>query len=427
MQIQRKKLTKEGCERRNRIIEKLITKQKKTLLLMNLYVGVLQPFKEYVVLFQAKEPQIHKISQFQLEVFKTFLNRFVKSKKIVNMSPSMLKKSFEIKEDYLYPTNEMLVGRGTKLILKEMDGKHPDVVEFYCNVKKAFLETAKYMQNKLPLDNELFICLSAINPLHQFENTTATYLDKLIDFVKNVLNEEEKDSYQNEVLKYTIDEDLPAFKPSPHSNGQGHQVRIDVWWGEVLKTGRFPNLAKLILAVLSCFSGPIVESSFNAMGDILDKRTFNLHMESYKGYQTVQYFLRAHGHKAIQYFTRQDPHRSNIDTVLCNNIQTSSFRYRSDLKTQEVQVKEGMKHRQLNLISKVKAKKEIEKLEKEHLKNELKRKNNGSKERNKKRQRLLSFVEHDNRAKLKDRERKKERVEKLQHMCKKIKDKPKFQ
>ena len=65
--------------------------------------------------------------------------------------------------------------------------------------------------------------------------------------------------------QYMADLGLPPFKNDNDS-------RIDDWWAEVDSTGKYAALTKLVKAVLSCFHGPQVESSFSVMGDIIDKR-----------------------------------------------------------------------------------------------------------------------------------------------------------
>ena len=153
-----------------------------------------------------------------------------------------------------------------------MNKKHPDLIEFMVKVKASFIETGKYMQLKLPLDNELFLCLTAINPENQFKDTTKKFLFKLPDLVKNVLSNEEYSIYEVEVVKYSVDNTLPVFQHPPNSDGVIVNKRVDVWWNEIRQMGKYPKLVKLVLALCSCFSGPLVEGSFNSMGDILDKR-----------------------------------------------------------------------------------------------------------------------------------------------------------
>ncbi|CAL4074530.1 unnamed protein product, partial [Meganyctiphanes norvegica] len=179
-----------------------------------------------------------------------------------------------------------------------------------------------------------------------------------------------EDLYEEEIANYTVDQTFPPYQLPPNSDGVVKHVRIDNWWAEVRETGRYPILTKMIYAILSCFHGPLVESSFNTMGDILDSRSFNLHIDTYNSYQTVQYYLRARGTKAIDMFIREKPHESPIDSELCNKIQTSSSRYRRDLEKKNHE----QESRNKKLKSKKDAKAKYEKEEKEQMEKQMKRK-----------------------------------------------------
>ena len=66
---------------------------------------------------------------------------------------------------------------------------------------------------------------------------------------------------------------------------------MDQWWIAVEATGRYSNLPKMALAVLTCFHGPLVESSFNIMGDLMGGRNFRMELPTYSALQTVKYRL----------------------------------------------------------------------------------------------------------------------------------------
>jgi hypothetical protein len=53
-----------------------------------------------------------------------------------------------------------------------------------------------------------------------------------------------------------------------------------------------------VQAALSCFHGPLVESSFNVMGEIMDKSTTNMDIETYCALQTVKMAVQASGKTA---------------------------------------------------------------------------------------------------------------------------------
>ena len=74
----KKKFTKKGTERKNRIIEKLHHNEDKVTLVTSLYESVLPLFKEFVMLFQKSTPVIHKVYYLQIELFTEFLSYFMK-------------------------------------------------------------------------------------------------------------------------------------------------------------------------------------------------------------------------------------------------------------------------------------------------------------------------------------------------------------
>lgn len=56
-----KKMTPEGISRKKKIVQKLFKDRKRTQLVLHLYTAVLPLLKQYVCLFQTKEPLIHML------------------------------------------------------------------------------------------------------------------------------------------------------------------------------------------------------------------------------------------------------------------------------------------------------------------------------------------------------------------------------
>lgn len=85
---------------------------------------------------------------------------------------------------------------------------------------------------------------------------------KLAESLPQVISEAEKGALRMELNDYTTTL-APLFEDfKSHKNGE---KAIDVdWWGKVLNEGnRFPTLGKLVKSVLSVFTGPLVEGTFN--------------------------------------------------------------------------------------------------------------------------------------------------------------------
>jgi hypothetical protein len=126
------------------------------------------------------------------------------------------------------------------------------------------------------------------------------------------------------------------------------RTRIDKWWGEIQDGGKYPALCKLALAMCSIFHGPMVESSFNTMGDIINVKSANMNIDTYSCIQTVKYFLKARNLSAVQCFSKQDIF-DPVDHALYLNFKHASAEYRNQLKAKGAAVK--VKDRQLNVVN----------------------------------------------------------------------------
>lgn len=61
-----KKLTKDGKDRKDRIVLRLFTERKLTKMMIGLYSSVLPLLKNFVLLFEMKEPLIHELYEKQV-------------------------------------------------------------------------------------------------------------------------------------------------------------------------------------------------------------------------------------------------------------------------------------------------------------------------------------------------------------------------
>ena len=56
---------------------------------------------------------------------------------------------------------------------------------------------------------------------------------------------------------------------------------------------RYPTLIKLVKALLSVFTGPLVEGSFNLMDDILEADRCRMNVETYEGLAIIKSTMKA--------------------------------------------------------------------------------------------------------------------------------------
>ncbi|GBO02812.1 hypothetical protein AVEN_69588-1 [Araneus ventricosus] len=88
--------------------------------------------------------------------------------------------------------------------------------------------------------------------------------------------QEEEMQYSLDVHLYQVDKFLPSY-----TDEHGNILQIDLWWAAVFRSNKYCALSKMVRAILSCFLFPQVESSFSMMGDVLDKESGNMKIETF--------------------------------------------------------------------------------------------------------------------------------------------------
>ena len=96
------------------------------------------------------------------------------------------------------------LGAHTHEILDSCRKDDKMMASFRENVEKAYKTTAVYLQQKLPLNNELLRALSCIDPIIQGHHAAQPHLLKLPKFVPTILTDEEKDDYYLEIRRFDM-------------------------------------------------------------------------------------------------------------------------------------------------------------------------------------------------------------------------------
>ena len=78
--------------------------------------------------------------------------------------------------------------------------------------------------------------------------------------------------------------------------------RIDNWWFKLSKTDKYAFLCNASLALLTCFHGPKVESSFSEMNDLLDPQSSRMKVQTLDALHTIRYRLKSDA--SYKYFAR---------------------------------------------------------------------------------------------------------------------------
>ena len=132
------------------------------------------------------------------------------------------------------------------------------------------------------MENEFIKSVSAIDP-QLIRSPDSLVLKRLLNLPSciKVLSNDQEEVYEKEVRKLLSSSSLP----------ESGDLKCLVWW-KLIKHS-YPCLFKEVTVALSVFHGPRVESSFNVMGDVMDKKSSQMNMETYSSFQNVKYGLKA--------------------------------------------------------------------------------------------------------------------------------------
>ena len=355
-EIGKKNMTQQGQDRKKRIIQVLFVKRLEMKMVLSFYKSVLPLLKNYTLLFEKKSPLIHKLHDKQVELFKEVLGLFIRPE-VIPSSPRALKELNVSSSSNLLKQKQMFIGNVAKDIVQSSRKDDQIAKEFLERVQAAYIACAQKLQKSLPLENELFQCCSAIDPVVRKSTAALTCLEKLPKLVTNVLQSDELDEYSKQVRAYTGAEEMlfPIYQPDS-------DARVDAWWGEMYDHfgSKYSLLLKVIVALLSCFHGPQVESTFNLMGDVMDSQRNRMNIATLSAVQTVKYSLLASGKTACQYYHKKDFVHDPVNSNLCTNLRKAHIVHseRMKKKREEKQEKQDRHklHAKTNIASNYKRK-----------------------------------------------------------------------
>ena len=168
-------------------------------------------------------------------------------------------------EKNLLPVDLMFIGSKANKILKKLGKDHTDVKDFMNRVKQTYVECGKYIQSKLPLENETLKVFTAIDPLLVC-SPNKLVLKRLLSLptlVPTVLEDEEENTFQKEVHALCVDGNLPSIL-----NDEDNEVDCLEWWDKI--SDRYSVMFNVVCAILSIFHGLRVESTFIVMNNVID-------------------------------------------------------------------------------------------------------------------------------------------------------------
>ena len=318
--------TEKGKERKRRVVSTILYKPNRYTLLVSFYKTVLPIFKQYVLLFQSDLPLIHKVYPKQISLVMEFYSYFVKPDVLENHKKGKDLLTLDLKKENLLPRDLIFIGLEAKKLVKKLGMEHVDVVDFLDRVEKAYVQCGQYIQTKLPLENKVLKALTSIDPL-MVCSPNAIVLRRLLSLpsiFSTVLAEEEEELFEKEARAVCVDGHLP-----PALDVKMKEVDCLDWWASI--SDRYPCIYKIVCAALSIFHGPRVESTFNVMGDVIDKKSGRMNMETYGAYQDIKYGLKSRqpssNQRAVKLFSRKERLFTPIDPKLSNNMRNASRTY----------------------------------------------------------------------------------------------------
>lgn len=322
-------LTSDGKERKARILKSLFYDRDNTLMQLKFFSSVLPLFKEFVLLFQRQDPQIHILHERQVALFREFLVFFLQPERMRSHGKplsvkELLQLQIEDKSEHL-PSDLIFVGKASAILHKKDTS---DQASFRATCKEAFIAGAQALQEKLPLANGFLRAANGLNPALD-SNSALRKMLTLPSFVPGVFCKDGLDETSTEDAEATYDKEVRKFVHECQSSPPADNQRIDEWWANIFNANpkAFPHLQQVVKAVLCCFHGPVVESTFNLMGDVLDERSGRMAMETVSAFQTVKYSIKASGKSSLQLFRRNDVKRDPVNATLHQNMEGAHSMY----------------------------------------------------------------------------------------------------
>ena len=237
-------LTSTSAERKERILNIFFSSENRYFFLLQFYRGLLMQFNSYVKQFQNEKPMVHIIHEMY-SLCRNFLAFFIKPEYL----PSTVKEmsEFDYKNSKLQYEDKFL--NFGKFVVKEMLNSQNSVwvKKFLTNLRNAYVSTAKYLLNKLPLKNKALTYFSALNPCLRKKSTTLKAFEKLAEVLPQVVSG--KALLLEEIREYTVDSKMDLLEEVGVFCESSKNSRIDLnWWSHIFKTRRF----KVYVSTLIC-------------------------------------------------------------------------------------------------------------------------------------------------------------------------------
>jgi hypothetical protein len=228
-----------------------------------------------------------------VDITKQFLSMFIKPEHIPKNVSALVK--LDVSDQAIQKSDKDLsVGKHALLLInkaRQDKSQHHWLDTLYTNLRAGYVSAAvKILQ--LPLRNKTIRCLSVLDPDTQSHSQAQGAFKYLASLLPNVIREEETGHLDMELNAFSVDEQVSDLR------GRYDEKRVDSgFWCHIgqLQTfdnQRYPVLNKLVCALLTAFSGPLIEGTFNIMGDIIEEDRSTIAIENYEAVALIKTALK---------------------------------------------------------------------------------------------------------------------------------------
>ena len=271
--------------RYNRICRML--KSPTTLIQINFLLSLSTLYDRFLRLFQREDPLVHILHSEMMNLQRSFMLRFLKGTVVDELKTGKKLKEFNI-ESSDSQRSDLEVGQSTqKIIDKKPDLANKEVM----SMRKFYQTVTKYLQKRLPLDNEMLQNLKCLHPLEQKSERGTSKIRRIAESVPQVVEESSISQVTDEWKMYQLQDITDSLKIDDTQK----DIRVDDYWNRVLQSKscdgspKYKVLGPLVKAVL-CFAhgNAEVERSLSENKKMLSKERTLLSDSSINGLRMVK-------------------------------------------------------------------------------------------------------------------------------------------
>ncbi|KAL8580377.1 hypothetical protein ACOMHN_037476 [Nucella lapillus] len=343
-------------DRKDRLLTALFQDFTKFTPMLGLYRGLIAKLQGYTKLFQCEKPLVHMYHAEMFQLVRKVLLLFMKKKHVPEISlKSLMKMKDNINSRDQQKNDELLcVGQYSFVpftdALKDPKNRHW-AKELADNLRKGYVQCATMLLNKLPLTNKTITSLSCLHPeafAGDDEDDDDNFLKhscRLGKSLPNVVPENDLGVLDSEVREFYADRQIVALAKAFDNS----RDRIDVdFWSKVFQTEKYPVLSRLVKALLTIFTGPLVEGTFNLMDDIIRPDRSKLLTENYEAVAVIKSHLKSLKVKATT---------MTVTPEMVRFVNTSKGRYVRSMEERKARKRQTQNEKNLKAVEQLSASK----------------------------------------------------------------------